>query len=161
MNLIDIKIAGQPAKRYVKIIEDAVINLMNNKLFTSLTPSCASREQLDIHLVNTNNNKEIKINNNNKERKENKFVKPTIEEIKLYCIERRNKIDAEQFYHYYESKGWLIGKNHMKNWKSAIITWEQNSKKYANKPIKEPTTFNNLPLVGDNWTEEDIRKLRG
>ena len=84
-----------------------------------------------------------------------------VEEIRLYCIERKNKIDAEQFYHYYESKGWLIGKNHMKNWKSAIITWEQNSKKYATKPIKTTTTFNNLPLVGDNWTEEDIRKLRG
>jgi len=161
LNLIDIKIAGQPAKRYVKIIEDTVINLMNNKLCISLTSSCSSRAQLDIHLVNTNNNKEIKINNNNKEKKENKFVKPTIEEIRLYCIERKNKIDAEQFYHYYESKGWLIGKNHMKNWKSAIITWEQNAKKYATKPIKPTTTFNNLPLVGDNWTEEDIRKLRG
>ena len=171
LNLIDIKVAGQPAKRYVKIIEESVINLMNNKLFTSLTPSCSPREQLDIHLVNINNNKEIKINNNNKllfnnnnnldslkeeeinntsleikekdlieqekrleEKKENKFVKPTIEEIRLYCIERRNKIDAEQFYHYYESKGWLIGKNHMKNWKSAVITWEKQQKNDITSP---------------------------
>lgn len=53
------------------------------------------------------------------------FKKPTIEEIKEYCTERNNNINAESFYHYYESKGWMIGKSKMKAWKSAVITWEK------------------------------------
>ena len=59
-----------------------------------------------------------------------KFTKPTIEEIKKYCLERGNSIDAEYFYNYYESKGWLVGKSKMKDFKAAIRTWEQNQQKY-------------------------------
>ena len=57
-----------------------------------------------------------------------KFIKPTLEEIKQYCLERNNNIDAEHFYNYYESNGWKVGKNKMASWKSAIITWEKNNK---------------------------------
>lgn len=56
-----------------------------------------------------------------------RFVKPTMEEIKAYCRERHNHIDADKFFAYYESKGWLVGKSPMKNWKAAIITWEKNN----------------------------------
>ena len=70
----------------------------------------------------------IYIKENNKKKK---FVKPTIEEIKNYCIERKNNIDAEYFYDHYETTGWMVGKNHMKDWKAAIRTWERNSKKYS------------------------------
>ena len=55
-----------------------------------------------------------------------KFKKPTLEEVNDYCKERNNGIDAEAFIAFYESKGWLIGKAPMKNWKSAIITWEKS-----------------------------------
>lgn len=57
-----------------------------------------------------------------------RFVKPKIEEIKQYCLERKNNIDAERFYDYYESKDFMIGKNKMKNWKAAIRTWESRDK---------------------------------
>lgn len=53
------------------------------------------------------------------------FKKPTIEEIREYCESRNNGIDAEQFYNFYESKGWMVGKNKMKDWKCAVITWEK------------------------------------
>lgn len=56
-----------------------------------------------------------------------RFIKPTIEEIKAYCSERRNNVDAESFYDFYESKGWYVGKNPMKDWKAAVRTWEKNS----------------------------------
>ena len=59
--------------------------------------------------------------------KTKKFIKPTIEEIKAYCSERKNNIDAVYFFNYYESKGWKIGKTPMKNWKSAVITWERQN----------------------------------
>lgn len=60
------------------------------------------------------------------------FQKPTIEEIKNYCLERKNSINPIQFFNYYESKGWLIGKNQMKDWKACIRTWEQNQNKSKN-----------------------------
>jgi hypothetical protein len=60
-------------------------------------------------------------------RKPFKFVKPTVEEIEIYCKERNNNINSEAFFNYYESNGWKVGKNAMKNWKAAIITWEKNN----------------------------------
>lgn len=64
---------------------------------------------------------------NNKER--TKFVKPTIEEIQDYCIERSNGINANAFYDFYESKDWMVGKNKMKDWKACVRTWETREKK--------------------------------
>ena len=56
------------------------------------------------------------------------FKKPKIIDIKEYCTERKNNVDAETFYHFYESKNWKIGSSKMKNWKSCIITWEKSNK---------------------------------
>lgn len=61
--------------------------------------------------------------------KTKRFVKPTIEEIKQYCIERNNNVDADKFFNYYESKGWVVGKSSMKDWKACVRTWESNQKK--------------------------------
>ena len=49
--------------------------------------------------------------------------------IKQYCLERNNGIDAEQFFDFYESKNWYVGKNKMKNWQAAIRTWEKRKTK--------------------------------
>lgn len=65
--------------------------------------------------------------------KAKRFVKPTLSEIEQYCIERKNNVNAEQFYDYYESNGWKVGKNAMKDWKAAVRTWEKNN---YNKPAK-------------------------
>jgi len=54
------------------------------------------------------------------------FVKPTIEEVKAYCTERKNGISAQAFIDHYESNGWMIGKNKMKSWQAAVRTWEHN-----------------------------------
>ena len=58
-----------------------------------------------------------------------KFIKPTPEEVKAYCIERGNNVDPDRFYDYYESNGWKVNKNSMKDWKAAVRYWEKNSKK--------------------------------
>lgn len=57
-----------------------------------------------------------------------KFQKPTVEEVKVYCLEQNNGIDAESFVNFYESKGWKIGKSPMKNWKAAVRTWVSKRK---------------------------------
>ena len=71
--------------------------------------------------------------------RKNKFSKPSIDEIKEYCLERNNQINAEQFYDYYESKGWMIGKNKMKDWKAAIRTWERNG--FSKEEIKPKNPY--------------------
>ncbi len=60
--------------------------------------------------------------------KRKKFVPPTVEEVEDYCFERNNKVDAEMFVDFYSSKGWMIGKNPMKDWKAAVRTWERKDK---------------------------------
>lgn len=59
--------------------------------------------------------------------KAKRFAKPTIEDIKEYCIQRNNFVDAEKFFDYYSSNGWKVGKNPMKDWKASVRTWEKNS----------------------------------
>ena len=60
---------------------------------------------------------------------QNSFVPPTVEEVEAYCTERGNGIDAQSFVDFYESKGWMVGKNKMKVWKAAVRTWENEKKK--------------------------------
>ena len=57
------------------------------------------------------------------------FKKPTLDEVKNYCILRKNNIEAEAFIDFYESKGWQIGKEIMKSWKACVRTWESREKK--------------------------------
>jgi hypothetical protein len=57
------------------------------------------------------------------------FLKPTVIDIKEFCKERKNNVDCETFYDFYESKDWLIGKNKMKNWKACVRTWEKRNNK--------------------------------
>ena len=59
-------------------------------------------------------------------KKTKNFKPPTIEEVKAYCTERKNNVDAERFIDFYEAKGWMLGKNKMKDWKAAVRTWERN-----------------------------------
>ena len=61
--------------------------------------------------------------------KETKFKKPTLEEVEAYCKERNNQVNAGKFIDFYESKGWKVGKEPMKDWKACIRTWEKGNKK--------------------------------
>jgi len=55
------------------------------------------------------------------------FKPPTLFEIKEYCKERKKGVDPYKFFNFYESKGWMVGKNKMKKWKAAVHTWEKES----------------------------------
>lgn len=57
------------------------------------------------------------------------FSTPTVDDVRAYCLERNNKVDPQQFVDFYESKGWMIGKNKMKDWKAAVRTWERSETK--------------------------------
>ncbi len=97
------------------------------------------RCQIDIEssVIPTPNNIKNNIKNNISV---TRFVKPKVEEIEVYCKERNNSVDAQQFFDYYESKGWKVGKSPMKDWKSAVRTWERNNfnnnKSFSEEPPK-------------------------
>jgi hypothetical protein len=63
------------------------------------------------------------------EEKTKRFVKPTIQQLETYMEEREMNNVANRFYDYYESNGWKVGKNSMKDWKAAVRNWEPNHKK--------------------------------
>ena len=69
--------------------------------------------------------------------KRNKFVIPTVEDIQEYCDERGNNIDAQRFIDYYSARGWMLGKNHIKDWKACVRTWERNDS-FKPKQEKQP-----------------------
>lgn len=80
------------------------------------------------------------------------FTPPTVDEVKAYCIERNNGIDAHHFVDYYEARGWELSKGRkVKDWKACVRTWERNSYSNnnnaatTNKPVKDPDE----PIVPD------------
>lgn len=101
--------------RYIRIIKGGIVKKDSTPLVKKLKDNTT--------IVNTN------ITYSNK--------KPSIEEIKQYCLERNNGIDAEQFFDFYESKGWLVGKNKMKNWQAAVRTWEKRKQKTTTSKIDQ------------------------
>lgn len=69
-------------------------------------------------------------------KKSTRFIPPTLEEVAAYCKERHNRVDASRFVDFYTAKGWMVGKNKMKDWKSAVRTWERNSGGYQT-PVQQ------------------------
>ena len=91
-----------------------------------------------------------------------RFTPPTVEDVRSYCTERGNNVDPQTFVDFYEAKGWMVGSNHMKDWRACVRTWEKNrvdrgrgkqnpALKYEQKPISK-TDFDALVV---NFEEED------
>jgi hypothetical protein len=80
-----------------------------------------------------------------------RFTPPSVTEIKSYCDHRNNKIDPQHFFDFYSSKGWMIGKNKMKDWKACVRTWErkqitQPQKTDAMERLQDKTWASFIPL---------------
>ncbi len=107
-----------------------------------------------IHSIDKNSIDKNSIDKNSIDKK--RFVKPTLEQIKEYCLERNNNVDSERFFNYYEANGWVQGKSRkpIKDWKACIRTWEQTEKKKDN-----PSWFN-TEVTKEEMTEEELEELR-
>ena len=110
-----------------------------------------SSMQNGIKVPHTDNNEYININNNSLYKKgSSRFQKPTIEEIRQYCLEKGYNVDAEQFFNFYESKGWVVGKSPMKNWRAAVCTWNKREKEIPRRKResrKESVLEHNLKVM--------------
>lgn len=96
---------------------------------------CVIKEMIDdqVHRRETNIKNAQKKNNKSEEVKSKENKKPTVEEITEYCESRKNGIDARAFFDFYESKGWKVGNQPMKDWKACVRTWEQRRSSFGTK----------------------------
>jgi len=116
-------------KPHSKQIECRVITLVNVPSKEKLS------DNTNINITNTN------LTDSNKKAF---FKKPTVEEVHQYCNERKNKVCADAFIDFYESKGWQIGKETMKSWKACVRTWESREK-------NKPKTMSKLDSQINEW----------
>ena len=98
--------------------------------------------------------KEIEIDIDKEKKPLKRFTAPTIEEVKEYCSERKNGVDAERLVNYYTANGWKVGKNPMKDWRAAVRTWERND---SGKP-KAAETEHSFDL--DDFFNSAVDKTR-
>ena len=114
-------------------------NYVCNTYEPSVSVQHPERCQIDTEssVTPTPNNINNNINNNISAKR---FVKPTVEEVQAYCKERNNNVDAEKFISHYDSNGWKVGRTPMKDWKSAVRTWERNSFNNQSKVIQEESS---------------------
>lgn len=110
----------------------------------------------DSHMENEN---EI-VNENKTVVKNAKFLPPTIDQIIEYCNERQNDVDPTKWYNFYSAKGWMIGKNKMKDWKAAVRTWEKNNFE-SNGTGKQKQQFGNNSNSGvsDDYKRSILERL--
>ena len=93
------------------------------------------------------------------------FIPPTVEEVQDYINLKGYNIDAEQFCAFYESKGWMVGSNRMKNWQMALVTWrrrteaerKQNSYSYGNNRTNPWSNRRTAPVIASSAKDYEGR----
>lgn len=104
--------------------QGTVIQIVNYSKYQLLTNEVTNEQPINNHQITSNNN----------EKKERSiFIPPTFDQVSEYCAERKNNVDASKFFNFYEAKGWMVGKNKMKDWKAGVRTWEK-----SNEKVEEP-----------------------
>ena len=142
LNYIDIEIVykndtKEIDKRIIKINGIPIDKNINTYIPNNQEGYCENNQEGIDKKVKDNN---TSINNTSMNIKENikrkVFKKPTLEELKEYCINASLNVDYQYFYDYYESNGWRVGKNTMKDWKATLRNWNrrnnQNKKETSN-----------------------------
>jgi len=82
------------------------------------------------------------------------FNKPSLQEISDYCNERMNNVDPNKFLNFYDSKGWMVGKNKMKDWKACVRTWESKNENTGNSYSK-PSKTESIKRMLDEFDNDD------
>ena len=92
------------------------------------------------------------------EGKAKRFSRPSVDEVRAYCSERGNAVNAESFVDFYESKGWKVGNSPMKDWRAAVRTWEKRD----GRGVRRTASPNSGVTLGvDEWIDEQGNRLYG
>ena len=83
------------------------------------------------------------------------FNPPTEEEVKAYCLERKNNVDAQRFVDFYASKGWKVGNQPMKDWRAAVRTWERGRDETGTSRARSRNTLLNYDEKGRSQAPVD------
>ena len=127
--------------------------------------SAAKLGQANNNENNNNNNNDNENNNGVTVRAHSvRFTPPTIDELKVYCTEQGYKIDTDRFLAYYESNGWRVGRNPMKDWKAAVRTWVRNDAtgSQPSKPTPTAMQFEQRDYTGVDFSNlnADLSKYK-
>lgn len=119
----------------------------NNNLIEN---SIIDNSIIDNSIIENDNLKE-------KEKKESagKPPRPTLEEVKEYVKEKQYNFDPESFFNFYESNGWKVGKNQMKSWRAACVTWQKRHNEFNNQKSNNHGRDNNH-FSGTGYTGDTI-----
>jgi hypothetical protein len=140
---IDTGISLQTIRTLLKKFEKTnEINIQTTNKFTIVTIckyECYQQENELTNMQLTNEqqttNKQLTTNKNDKNEK--KFIIPTFNDVLEYCMQNNLDVDGVKFINFYESKGWMVGKNKMKDWKAAIRTWVKPKQEQVIDPLVE------------------------
>jgi hypothetical protein len=132
---------GQQKIKSYRIVDIWQINNKTYQRGEKIDTPCQRGEKIDTQGVKSGGEKIdtkedpcIKIHSSNKRVA---FAPPSLPEVSSYCLERKNKVNPQGWMDFYISKGWMIGKNKMKDWRAAVRTWESREKKETedSKPV--------------------------
>ena len=134
--------------RAVYLMAKPQIDTNNKRYASGKQPKCkqtgsemeANREQT-ISKPEANENVNANENENGNEKKKKTFIPPAPEDVSTYCQEKGYDIDPEAFVDFYASKGWMIGKNKMIDWKAAVRTWARSQRPQRQEKTAEPNVF--------------------
>jgi hypothetical protein len=104
--------------------QGTIIEVVNYIKYQVVTNEPTKEQPKDNQQVTTNKNEK------NEKNERSICIEPTFNDILEYCMQRQNGIDVNKFLNFYTSKGWMVGKNKMKDWKACVRSWE--------KPIEIP-----------------------
>ncbi len=126
----------QVLKRYIRINEGGMDKIMDTLPIKKCIPSPQNDGEPPHKIME--DNKTINNTFNNTTNKGTRFTPPSVDEVNDYCNQRNNSVDPQTFIDFYQAKGWMVGKNKMKDWKACVRTWETN-RKQRSKPKQQGT----------------------
>ena len=117
-----------------------------------------NRPTSDQQVTTNKNDKNVK-NDKNNNKDVYRFTPPTLDLVQSYITENNYTVDAERFINFYESKGWYVGKNKMKDWKAAVRTWAKD-KTIQNKRVGKVEQVTTYDIPTPTLTDEDEQRIK-
>jgi DNA-binding transcriptional MerR regulator len=136
---ISLQVIRTLLKKFEKTNE---INIQTTNKFTIVTLckyECYQQEteQPNTQLTNEQQTTNKQLTTNKNDKNEKKFIIPNFNDVLEYCMKNDLDVDGVKFINFYESKGWMVGKNKMKDWKASIRTWAKPKQQVEVSPEEQ------------------------